>query len=256
MQTNTIVSQEQWTDAHRRHLQREKQLTRLRDEISAERRALPWVEVTKRYEFEGPHGKQTLEDLFGGRTQLIVKHFMLGPDWEQGCVGCSFHADHIDGANLHLGSRDVTLLAVSRAPYQKIAAFRQRMGWRFAWVSSHGSDFNYDFNVSFTPQQVAQGQVYYNYDLRDFQSDEMSGLSVFYRDEDGRIFHTYSSFARGNEILLGAYNYLDMVPKGRNETGPNHDLTDWVRHHDRYDASGHIDSTGRYVADAGDARCH
>jgi predicted dithiol-disulfide oxidoreductase (DUF899 family) len=256
MQTNPIVSQEQWTAAHRRHLQREKQLTRLRDEIVAERRTLPWVEVTRRYEFAGPHGKETLADLFGDRTQLIVKHFMLGPDWQEGCVGCSFHADHIDGANMHLGQRDVTLLAVSRAPYQKIETFKQRMGWRFKWVSSHGSDFNYDFHVSFTPEQAARGQVYYNYDVRDFQSDEMSGVSVFYKDEDGRIFHTYSSFARGSEVLLGAYSYLDMVPKGRAENGPNHNLTDWVRHHDRYDANGHVDTTGRYVAGTEDSCCH
>lgn len=151
----------------------------------------------------------------------------------------------------------MTLLAVSRAPYRKIETFRQRMGWRFKWVSSHESDFNYDFNVSFTPEQAAQGKVYYNYDVRDFQSDEMSGLSVFYRDEGGRIFHTYSCFARGSEVLLGAYNYLDMVPKGRNETGPNYNLTDWVRHHDRYDGNGYDDTTGRSVAaETGESRCH
>jgi predicted dithiol-disulfide oxidoreductase (DUF899 family) len=251
---NNVVSYKEWTDARRLLLQREKQLTRLRDEISAARRALPWVEVSKRYEFTGPDGRETLADLFGGRSQLIVKHFMFGPGWSEGCVGCSFHADHIDGANLHLAHHDVTLLAVSRAPWPEIEAFRQRMGWRFKWVSSYGSDFNHDFHVSFTPEEAAAGEVYYNYELRKFQCDEMSGISVFVRDDDGRVFHTYSSYARGNETLLGAYHYLDLVPKGRSETGPNHNLTDWVRHHDRYDDRGHVAATGRYVAD-GD-RCH
>jgi predicted dithiol-disulfide oxidoreductase (DUF899 family) len=256
VQQNPIVSQEEWIAARKQHLQREKQLTRLRDEISAERRMLPWVEITKRYEFDGPDGRETLADLFGGHSQLIVKHFMFGPDWGEGCVGCSFHADHIDGANLHLGQRDVTLLAVSRAPLPKIEAFKRRMGWRFKWVSSYGSDFNFDFHVSFTPEQAATGHVYYNYTDQNFQSDEMSGASVFYKDADGRIFHTYSTFARGSEPLLGAYNYLDMVPKGRNET-QNHNLTDWVRHHDRYASGGHVDPTGRYVAaEEGDSCCH
>jgi predicted dithiol-disulfide oxidoreductase (DUF899 family) len=254
MQSNQIVSQTQWAAAHQQHLEREKQLTRLRDEISAERRALPWVEVTKRYEFDGPGGHETLADLFGGRSQLVVRHFMFGPDWNEGCVGCSFHADHIDGANLHLAHHDVTLLVVSRAPYSKIEAFKQRMDWRFKWVSSYGSDFNYDFHVSFTPKEVAEGRGYYNYRVRDFRSEEMPGVSVFYKDEAGRVFHTYSSFARGSESLLGAYGYLDMAPMGRNETGPNHNLTDWVRHHDRYESSGHSDPTGRHGA--GDDRCH
>ena len=257
MQPNQVVSQEQWTAARKRLLEREKQLTRQRDELSAERRALPWVEVTKRYEFEGPEGRETLADLFGGRSQLIVKHFMFGPGWGEGCVGCSFHSDHIDGANLHLGQRDVTLLAVSRAPYSEIEPFKKRMGWRFKWVSSNGSDFNYDFHVSFTPEEAAQGHVYYNYDVRDFQSDEMSGMSVFYKDDSGRIFHTYSAFARGSEMLLGTYNYLDMVPKGRDETGQRGNLSDWVRHHDRYDSGGYVEATGRYVAaDAGHEGCH
>jgi predicted dithiol-disulfide oxidoreductase (DUF899 family) len=257
MQPNPVVSQQQWIVARKRHLEREKQLTRLRDELSAERRALPWVEVTKQYEFDAPDGKQTLADLFGGRSQLIVKHFMFGPGWGEGCVGCSFHADHMDAANLHLGQRDVTLLAASRAPLPEIEAFKQRMGWRFKWVSSHGSDFNYDFHVSFTPEQAAQGRVYYNYQDQDFQCDEMSGISVFYKDSNNRIYHTYSSFARGNEPLLGTYNYLDLIPKGRDETGPRGNLSDWVRHHDRYDSGGHVEPTGRYVAaDADDTSCH
>ncbi len=257
MQANQIVSEQQWTAARKQLLEKEKQLTRLRDELSAARRALPWVEVTKRYEFETPEGRETLADLFGGRSQLIVKHFMFGPGWGEGCVGCSFHADHMDGANLHLAQRDVTLLAVSRAPLSEIEPFKKRMGWLFKWVSSYGSDFNYDFHVSFTPEAAAQGRVYYNYDVRDFQSDEMSGMSVFCKDDSGRIYHTYSTFARGSEALLGTYNYLDLVPKGRDETGPRGNLSDWVRHHDRYDSGGHVEATGRYVpADADHAGCH
>jgi predicted dithiol-disulfide oxidoreductase (DUF899 family) len=207
--------------------------------------------------FQGPDGTETLADLFGGRSQLIVKHFMFGPDWRDGCVGCSFHSDHIDGANMHLAQHDVTLLAVSRTPLEKIAAFQKRMGWRFKWVSSYGSDFNYDFHVSFTEQEIAAERAYYNYDFRNINSEEMSGISVFYKDQDGRVFHTYSSYARGNEAHLGAYHYLDIVPNGRNETGPNFALTDWVRHHDRYDDAGLVDATGRYVEDSqqGDG-CH
>jgi predicted dithiol-disulfide oxidoreductase (DUF899 family) len=257
MQPNPIVSEQQWVAARKRLLDKEKQLTKLREELSAERRALPWVEVTKRYEFEGPDGIESLTDLFGGHSQLIVKHFMFGPGWAEGCVGCSFHADHMDGANLHLGQRDVTLLAVSRAPFAEIDLFKQRMGWRFKWVSSYGSDFNYDFHVSFRPEEVATGRGYYNYEVRDVQIDELSGLSVFYKDEGDRIFHTYSTFARGAEVLLGTYNYLDLVPKGRDETGPRGNLSDWVRHHDRYDSGGHVEATGRYVsADADHEGCH
>jgi len=223
-------------------------LTRRRDEVSAARRELPWVKVDKSYVFEGPNGKETLADLFGGRSQLIVKHFMFGPGWKEGCVGCSFHSDHIDGTLPHLAQRDVTLLAVSRAPFAEIEAFKRRMGWRFKWVSSYGSDFNYDFHVSFTQDDLAKGEVYYNYELRKLQSEEMSGISVFYKDPAGDILHTYSSYARGGEMFLGTYNYLDLTPKGRNETGPNHNLADWVRHHDRYGAEGYVDPTGRYQA--------
>jgi predicted dithiol-disulfide oxidoreductase (DUF899 family) len=253
MQQHPIVSEQEWTAARKQHLEREKQLTRLRDELSAERRALPWVEVTKRYEFDGPSGRETLAELFGNHSQLIVKHFMFGPGWGEGCVGCSFHADHIDGANLHLGQRDVTLVVVSRAPLVELQAFQQRMGWRFKWVSANGSNFNYDFHVSFTPEEAAAGRVYYNYDFQKYQSDELSGVSVFYKDETGRIFLTYSSFARGTEPLLGVYDYLDMVPKGRDETRRGN-LSEWVRHHDRYDSGGHVEPTGRYVA--ADDCCH
>jgi predicted dithiol-disulfide oxidoreductase (DUF899 family) len=229
-----IVSREDWVAARKKLLSREKEFTRLRDQLSAERRELPWVRVDKQYVFDGPGGKETLDDLFDGRSQLMVYHFMFGPGWEQGCPSCSFVSDHIDGANWHLPHRDVTLLAVSRAPLSEIEAFRQRMGWRFKWVSSHGSDFNYDFHVSFTKDQLAQGEVEYNYDLVEGY-DELPGLSVFYKDEDGVVFHTYSAYARGLDMLIGAYNYLDLAPKGRDEAALPWTM-DWVRHHDGYGA--------------------
>jgi predicted dithiol-disulfide oxidoreductase (DUF899 family) len=197
--------------------------------------------------FNGPAGKETLADLFDGRSQLISSHFMFGPDWEEGCVGCSFRSDHVDGALVHLEHHDVSLVTVSRAPLSKIEAYKKRMGWRFKWVSSYGSDFNYDYHVSFTKDEIAKGKVY-NYTTQNFQSDELSGISVFYKDANGNIFHTYSTYARGDELLDGTYNYLDLTPRGRNETGPNFNLTDWVRHHDRYGEDGFVDSTGRYQA--------
>jgi predicted dithiol-disulfide oxidoreductase (DUF899 family) len=255
MQHNRIVSQDEWLAARKQLLIKEKALTRLRDQLSAERRALPWVKVEKNYVFDGPEGKETLADLFAGRSQLIIYHFMFGPGWKDGCVGCSFLADNIDGALVHLEHHDVTYVAVSRAPLPEIAAFKKRMGWRFRWVSSYGSDFNYDFHVSFTPDEIAKGEVYYNYDMRKLQSEEMSGRSVFYKDANDDIFHTYSSYARGGDMFLGTYAFLDITPKGRNETGPNHDLSDWVRHHDRYDAGGFVDPTGRYVPPQESASC-
>lgn len=248
MLNNRVVSKEEWIAARTELLVREKELNRLRDELSAARRSLPWVRVEKRYVFDGPAGKETLADLFDGRSQLIVKHFMFGPDWDQGCVGCSLGSDHVDGFPLvHLTNHDVSYVSISRAPLPKIEEFKRRMGWRFRWVSSFGSDFNYDFHVSFTPDQIAGGKVYYNYAMRDAQSDEMSGMSVFYKDEAGDIFHTYSQYARAGELFLGTYAYLDITPKGRDET-VNGNLTDWVRHHDRYDAGGYVDHTGRYVS--------
>ena len=254
---HAVVSREQWLGARRALLEKEKALTRMRDAISAERRSLPWVRVEKEYLFETPEGQRTLADLFDGRSQLIVKHFMLGPGWGEGCVGCSFECDHVDGALVHLENHDVSYVAVSRAPLTEIEAFRRRMGWRFRWVSSFGSDFNYDFHVSFTPAEVAAGKAYYNYGLDDVSVEELSGLSVFVRNDRGEIFHTYSAYARGAEEVLGTYVYLDLTPKGRNEPGPNHDLTDWVRHHDRYGSGGHVDPSGRYVAQASaDACCH
>jgi len=227
-----VVYREDWLAARRQLLSREKELTRLRDELSAARRALPWVRVEKDYVFDTPDGPATLADLFDRRSQLMVYHFMFGPGWEQGCPSCSFLSDHIDGANWHLPQRDVTLLAVSRAPLAQIEAFKERMGWRFKWVSSYRSDFNYDFHVSFTEDQLAGGKVDYNYDL-DEGYDELPGLSVFYKDEAGAVFHTYSTYARGLDLLVGAYNYLDLAPKGRDEAALPWTMA-WVRHHDSY----------------------
>jgi predicted dithiol-disulfide oxidoreductase (DUF899 family) len=249
------VSQTEWLAARKAHLAKEKELTRLRDRLSAERRGLPWVKVEKDYVFDTTEGKQSIADLFDGRSQLVVYHFMFGPGWKEGCVGCSFLADHMDGALVHLEHHDVTVVVVSRAPLAELEAFKKRMGWRFKWVSSNGSDFNYDYHVSFGPEDIAKRKVYYNYDVRDFQSEEMSGTSVFYKNAAGDIFHTYSTYARGDELLLGTYNILDLTPKGRNETGPNNDLTDWVRHHDRYGAAGFVDRTGRYQAQPPESSC-
>ena len=242
-----IVSREEWVKARKELLKKEKDFTRLRDQLNAESRQLPWVRVEKTYVFDGPNGKETLSDLFAGRSQLIVNHFMFGPGWKEGCVGCSFGADHNDGIIVHLEHHDVTFVAISRAPRPEIEAFKKRMGWRFKWVSSFGSDFNYDYHVSFTPEEIRKGKVYYNYDMREFQVEELAGTSMFYKDENGDIFHTYSAFARGSEMLGGVYGYLDHLPKGRNETGPNHDLSDWVRHHDKYGDAGLVETTGRYV---------
>lgn len=245
-----VVSKEDWLAARKRHLLKEKELTRQRDRLSAERRELPWVKVDKAYAFDTPEGRKTLADLFDGRSQLVVKHFMFGPGWQEGCVGCSFEVDHLEGALVHLEHHDVSVVAVSRASLAEIESFKRRMGWSLRWASSAGSDFNYDFGVSFTDEEKARGKVYYNYDVRDFESEEMSGISVFYRDDAGAIFHTYSNYGRGAEEILGTYMVLDLTPKGRNETGPNRDLTDWVRHHDRYDAAGVVEPTGRYRAAA------
>lgn len=239
-----VVSREEWLRARKALLAKEKEWTRLRDELSVERRALPWVRIDKEYLFAGPDGRMTLSDLFAGRSQLIVKHFMLGPGWADPCVGCSFESDHLDGMIVHLENHDVSFVAVSRAPYPEIATMHRRMGWRFRWFSSHGSDFNYDFNVSFTPEQITAGQATYNYQEGATPIEEMSGRSIFCRDEAGTVFHTYSSFARGGELVLGAYALLDMTPKGRQEAIRGN-LTDWVRLHDRYDAGSHVDTGGR-----------
>lgn len=234
MQPHRIVSREEWIEARRVLLEKEKAHLRAQDEIARQRRELPWVRIDKDYAFEGPDGRETLADLFAGRSQLIVKHFMFGPDWEEGCVGCSFGADQADGALVHLVNHDVMFVAVSRAPYAKLAAFRERMGWRFKWVSSAGSDFNFDFNVSFGAADKARGKVFYNFREMDYAIDELPGYSVFLKDESGGIFHTYSVFARGTEQTGTVYGFLDITPKGRNEP-PGGNLSDWVRHHDRYE---------------------
>jgi predicted dithiol-disulfide oxidoreductase (DUF899 family) len=231
MPTHKVVSRDEWLIARKAHLAKEKELTRLHDRVSAERRELPWVKVEKTYVFDGPDGKKTLADLFDGRSQLIVYHFMFGPGWNEGCPGCSFLADHIDGANLHLAHHDVSLVVVSRAPWREFGPFKRRMGWQFKWVSSHGGDFNYDYHVSSTEDEIAADRYHYNYETVAGAGGEMPGISVFYKDESGEVFHTYSAYARGGDILIGAHNYLDLTPKGRNEAS----TMDWVRHHDRYD---------------------
>jgi predicted dithiol-disulfide oxidoreductase (DUF899 family) len=228
-----VVSEKEWVAARTELLLKEKELTRLRDDLARQRRELPWVRVEKAYTFDTPTGKKTLAELFDGRSQLAVYHFMFGPDWQEGCPSCSFNMDHTDGALAHLAQRDVTFVAISRAPLPKIEAFKKRMGWRFPWVSSFGTDFNYDYQASFKPEDKAKGNVYYNYSMMEFPSEEAPGISVFYRDKDGAVFHTYSAYARGTESVMGTYNYLDLVPKGRDEDALPFTMA-WVRHHDRY----------------------
>ena len=229
-----VVSKDEWLTARRALLAREKEASHLRDQINAERLALPWVKVDKTYEFMTPSGRKSLVELFDGRSQLVVYHFMLGPDWEAGCPGCSFLSDHLDGTLPHLNHHDVTLVAVSRAPLPKIEAYKRRMGWRFPWVSSHGSDFNHDFHVSFTKDELASGKVFYNFEQIDSAQahDELPGLSSFIKDEKGQVFHTYSAYARGGEDLIGTYMVLDRAPLGRNENGS---MMGWMRRHDEYE---------------------
>jgi predicted dithiol-disulfide oxidoreductase (DUF899 family) len=229
-----VVSRDQWIADRKALLAREKALTRLRDQVARERRALPWVRIDKHYVFDAPEGSLTLADLFDGRRQLVVQHFMFGPGWEQGCPSCSFMADHADGMTVHLAQRDVTLVAVSRASLPEIERFRRRMGWQFKWVSSYGTDFNHDFGVSFTPEERARGDVPYNYVMQPFPAEEAPGLSVFCRDDAGAVFHTYSTYGRGVEVMMGAYHLLDLAPKGRDEDGLSYAM-EWVRHHDRYE---------------------
>ncbi|MEI9898321.1 MAG: DUF899 domain-containing protein [Chthoniobacter sp.] len=248
-QEHRIVSPGEWIAARRELLKKEKESTRLLDQLSAERRDLPWVKITKNYIFDAPGGPVTLADLFGGRDQLMVYHFMFGPDWQEGCPSCSFVADHFDGALPHLAARDVALAAVSRAPLAKIEAFQKRMGWRFPWVSSHGGDFNADFHVSFTEEEMAQGKVNYNYTLQEFPSAEAPGLSVFYRNTAGHVFHTYSTYGRGLELLMSTYRILDVVPKGRDEDRLGFAM-EWVRHHDRYGTDDFADADKPYWPEA------
>ncbi|TWT01649.1 thioredoxin family protein [Reyranella sp. CPCC 100927] len=232
MDGSRVVSPNDWLAARRQLLERERELIRLRDEVSTARRNLPRVRVTKPYVFDGPNGRETLADLFGKRRQLIIYHFMFGPGWKEGCVGCSFLADHIDGLRVHIAHRDISLVVVARAPMPQIEAFQERMGWRFRWVSSSGSDFNYDYHVSFTRNDMIAGLVYYNYEIREFMSEDLPGVSVFYKDDAGGIFHTYSAYGRDAESLCGAYSYIDLTPLGRQEEEGHWQA--WVRHHDRY----------------------
>lgn len=232
MTTHITASRDKWLEARLDLLAAEKDLTRRSDEVARLRQQLPWVRVEKNYVFEGPKGRETLADLFDGRSQLVVQHFMLAPGWEQGCKSCSYMADHTDGMLAHLAARDTTMVAISRAPLVEIERFRRRMGWAFPWVSSQGNDFNYNFGVSFTPEDVAGGELKYNFGKPAFR-DELPGVSVFFKNEAGDVFHTYSTYGRGVEVMMGTYRMLDLTPKGRDETGEATRMG-WVRHHDRY----------------------
>jgi predicted dithiol-disulfide oxidoreductase (DUF899 family) len=242
---HTVVSREEWLKARLAHLEAEKELTRKRDELSRQRRELPWVRVDKNYVFEGPNGAETLADLFAGRSQLIVYHFMFGANWEEGCKSCSFVADHFDATRIHLAHRDVTLAVVSQAPMPHIQSFQDRMAWRFHWVSAFGSDFQRDYGVHFTKEELA-GEVTYNYrNETRFGLEEAPGVSVFYKDEAGEIFHTYSTYTRGFDSLVGTYQFLDCVPKGRDEEGLAFSMA-WVRHHDQYGDDYVLDPAATY----------
>ena len=246
MPQHTVATREEWLKARVALLAREKAHTRERDEISRQRRELPWVRIDKEYVFDGPEGKVTLADLFDGRSQLFVKHFMMGPGQVGQCVGCSLEVDHLKGLMVHLQNRDLSYAVVARAPIQEIEAVRKRMGWDFRWVSSHGSDFNYNFHVSFTPEQVAAGRAFCNFEYSNPWLEDHSGDSVFVKDADGQIYHTYSTYSRGGEAFLGVYSYLDATPKGRAENGPYNGLTDWARPNNLYGKGGTVEGNGRY----------
>ena len=231
---HTIVTPSEWLTARMELLAEEKRLTHQMDAVSARRRALPWVKIDKDYRFESRCGSISLAELFGTKSQLVIQHFMLGPDWKEGCPSCSYMADHTDGMLPHLAARDTTMLAVSRAPLAEIEAFKQRMGWSFEWVSSHESEFNHDFHVSFTEEQVASGKVEYNFTEQSFGSTEAPGISVFFKDSDGSVYHTYSVYGRGVELMMGTYRILDLTPKGRDEDNLEFTM-EWVRHHDSYE---------------------
>ncbi len=232
--TQKIVDSETWLAARRELLSREKEFTNLRDELSAARRRLPWQLVEKEYRFQGDAGDISLQELFDGRSQLLLYHFMFHPDWDEACKSCSFWADSYNAFYRHLNQRDVTLVAVSRAPVEKLQAFAGRVGWRFPWYSSYGSDFNYDFRVSFTDEQIATGSVDYNFRMTEFTSKEAPGISVFYRDDDNQVYRTYSCYSRGLDMLNGAYHHLDLVPKGRDETELSFSMA-WLNFQDNYD---------------------
>ena len=233
LDNHKIVSQNEWIAARKVLLKKEKEFTALRDQLSLQRRDLPWVAVDKEYVFDGPNGKETLPDLFDGRSQLIVYHFMYDPNWDVGCPSCSFWADNFNDIIVHLNQRDVTLIAISKAPFNKIAAYKKRMGWDFKWVSSYDTDFNFDYHVSFTQEELAKKKAFYNFISQDPRTSEREGISVFYKDLSDKIFYTYSAYARGIDILNNTYNYLDLVPKGRDEDGYDFPMA-WVRRHDEY----------------------
>lgn len=234
MQKHKVVSKEEWITARKEHLAKEKEFTRLRDQLSRERRELPWIKVEKEYVFTGSNRNETLSDLFEGNRQLIVYHFMYGPDWQEGCPSCSFWADNFNGINIHLNHRDINLVCISRAPINELEAYKKRMGWGFKWVSSLENNFNLDYHVSFTPEEVEKGKMYYNYKTGNFPSEEAPGISVFYKDEKDDIYHTYSCYARGLDMLNGAYHFMDLVPKGRDEDEFPYTMS-WVRRHDQYE---------------------
>lgn len=248
-----VASQKEWTQARTALLAKEKAYTRMRDELNAERLALPWVRVEKEYVFDSPQGRLTLSELFHGRSQLFIKHFMMGPGQNGQCVGCSLEVDHVEGILVHLENHDVSYVSVARAPIGEIEAVRTRMGWKFPWVSSHNNDFSYDFGVSFRPEEMATGTVTYNYHPMKAGIADLSGNSAFYKDDAGQIFHTYSVFGRGPEPVLGIYGILDMMPKGRNENGPYHSLGDWVRLHNMYEQGGTVEANGHFHAP--DSKC-
>jgi predicted dithiol-disulfide oxidoreductase (DUF899 family) len=235
-EAHKVVSHDAWIAARKAHLAEEKAFSKARDALSRKRRELPWEKIDKKYLFDGPNGKETLADLFGGKSQLIVYHFMLGPGWEAGCPSCSYLADHFDGAAIHLAQRDVSFVVISRAPFAEIEKFQRRMGWKFKWVSSFGSDFNQDYQVSASPEEKAADKVLYNYELTTFPSEERPGASVFYKNKIGQVFHTYSTYGRGLDMLVGAYHFLDLTPKGRDEDDFAFSMA-WVRHHDKYDGA-------------------
>jgi len=256
MNSPRIVSRGEWLEAREALLAKEKELTRFRDRLAEERRALPWVKVEKQYIFDARQGRLTLADLFDGCSQLFVKHFMMGPGQISQCVGCSLEVDHIEGALVHLQNHDVSYAVVARAPIGEIEAVRQRMGWRVTWVSSYHSEFNYDFHVSFTPEQIAAGRAFYNYEYVNPGLEDLSGDSVFFKDDAGQIFHTYSTYGRGGEEFLGVYRYLDATPKGRSENGPYNTLADWVRPNNMYGKGGLVEGTGRYHQPSCDCAAH
>lgn len=244
-----IVSQAEWLAARKALLAKEKAMTRQRDALAAERRDLPWLKVEKPYTFDAPEGQVTLADLFDDRSQLFIKHFMMGPGQVTQCVGCSFEVDHIQGILEHLQNHDVSYAVVARAPIEEIEVVRKRMGWEFPWVSSYHSDFNYDFNVSFTPEQIASGRAVYNFQAAPEWAaglEDLSGDSVFFKDSSGQTYLTYATFGRGGEEFLGAYRILDVMPKGRDENGPYHSLGDWVRPRNMYGRGGVVEANGRY----------